>query len=209
MFSLAFRLLEYTVAENRRLWLLAAAFLAFNLLILPSFAADIMAVSQGTNVLDLRPWYSPDEALQSINAYGPEGRSIYLWAEWTADLLYPPTYSLLFGGLLLRLGGGRWSLLAAFSCLFDWIENVFVTVLLTSYPSFNPGIAQVAAIFTTAKWLTIFAMFMMLSVKVVEWGLRRLGSKTQIPTRVLVISLALLVVSVAVAILMTAGVELF
>ncbi len=130
MFTSALRLLEYTAAENRRLWLLAAAFLAFNLLILPSFAADILAVSQGTGVLDLRPWYSPDEALQSINAYGPEGRSIYLWAEWTADFLYPPTYSLLFGGLLFRLGGGRWALLAIFSWLFEWCENVFITLLL-------------------------------------------------------------------------------
>lgn len=207
MFSSSLRLLEYCAAENRRLWLLAAAFLTFNLLIFPSFAADIMAVSQGTNVLDLKPWYSPDEALQCVNAYGPEGRRIYLWAEWTADLLYPPVYSMLFGGLLFRLGGGKWSLLAIFSWMFDWTENVLITLMLTMYPVFNPGIAQMAAFFTTIKWLGILAIFMMLAVKLVELGLRRLGSKTQMTAQVLVVSLVLAVVVVALAILVTAGVE--
>jgi len=207
MFDRALRLLAYCAAENRRLYLLSIAFLAFNLLIFPSFAADIVAVSQGTNVLDLKPWYSPDEALQCINAYGPEGRRIYLWAEWTADFLYPPIYSLLFGGLLFRLGGGKWSLLAVFSWLFDWTENVLITLMLVMYPAFNPVVAQVAAFFTTLKWLGIFSIFMMVGVKLVEWGLRRWRGRTQISAQVLVVSLVVVIVAVAFAILVTAGVQ--
>ena len=69
------------------------------------------------------------------------------------------------------------------------------------------GIAQVAAIFTTAKWLMVFAIFMMLAVKLVELGLHRFGNKAQLSTKVLVISLVLLLTAVAMAILVVAGME--
>jgi hypothetical protein len=207
MFTHALRLLAYCAAENRRLWMLGIGFFAFNLLILPSFAADIVAVSQGTNVLDLKPWYSPDEALQCLNAYGPEGRRMYLWAEWTADFLYPPTYSLLFGGLLFRLGGGKWSLLAIFSWFFDWSENVFITLMLVMYPTFNPIVAQVAGFFTVAKWMGIFSVFMMVTVKLVEWGLRRWAGKTRIPTQTLAVMLTLALVALIVSMMLISGLD--
>jgi len=170
------RLLEYWSAPWR-LFLLLVAFLAFEVLILPSLQADIMAVSHGTGVLDLLSWYSPEEALQRINIYGPEGRQIYLWAEWTADLLFPPTYGLLFGVLLFRLGGEKWSLLAVFSWFVDWMENIFITLMLLAYPNFYAGIAQIAGLLTSVKWVFIFSTMMMLVVRLVHLGWQRWTQK--------------------------------
>lgn len=182
MIARLLRLVEYC-SETWRIVLLGVAFLAFQILILPSLQADIMAVSQGTGVLDLLAWYTPDEALQRLNIYGPEGRSIYLRAEWTADFLFPPTYGLLFGAFLFRLDGGTWSLLAIFSWLIDWMENIFITLLLTLYPTFYAGIAQVATLLTCAKWLMILSTIMMLVVRLGALAVRkfgRAGSRTEV-----------------------------
>ena len=178
------RLLRYVefVANRKRLPLLGIAFLTFNLFILPSLLADIKAVSQGTTVLDLLPWYTPDEARQHLNIFGEEGRRLYLIAEWTADFVYPTVYGLFFAGFLFRLGGGTWSLLPIYSAMIDYSENIFVTILLLHYPGFNPVIGQIAALLTSLKWMFILSSIMMILVRIfilfAEWlKKRRMPSK--------------------------------
>ncbi len=143
---------------------LAVAFIGINVFVLSPIQSQLMALSGGVGVIDLLPWYTPEEAFQRFNVYGPEGRNLYLIAEWTGDFIYPAVYALLFGSIVYRLGGGAWALLSLYSGLVDWIENILITIMLVRFPVFSTGIAQIATIFTGLKWSLAFCNIMMILV---------------------------------------------
>lgn len=158
MFKKVNQQILYAVAfwsTTPRLIILAVLFFILNGIVLPSFEADLMAYSNGTGVMDLLPMYTPEEALRRLTAYTEPGRRVYLMAEWSGDLIYPPVYSFLFAGVLYRLGAKNWSTLPVFIFLADYLENIFITIMLTSYPDFSRGIARVASACTSLKWLLL------------------------------------------------------
>ncbi len=143
---------------------LLLAFIGINIFVLAPIQTQLMALSGGVGVIDLLPWYTSEEALQRFNLYGVEGRNLYLTAEWTGDLIYPVVYSLLFGATLYRLGGRKWALLSVYSCFVDWIENIFISIMLYQYPSFNIWVAHIATVLTALKWSMAFCNVMMIIV---------------------------------------------
>jgi hypothetical protein len=147
-----------------QLFALGGLFLVMNLFVLGPIQEQLMALSGGVGVIDLMAWYSPEEAQQRLNAYGPEGRKLYLMAEWLADFIYPVIYCFFFAGLVYRFGGGEWSLLTVYSAIVDWIENIFISIMLVVYPVFYTGVAQIAAIMTSLKWILAFTNIMMILV---------------------------------------------
>lgn len=169
------RLLKFVAACSKpsHLILLFLAFLGVNIFVLGPIQEQLMALSGGVGVIDLLPWYSPDEAFQRLNVYGEEGRKLYLIAEWTGDLIYPLIYSLFFSGILYRLGGGEWALLSVYSATIDWLENAAITVMLLLFPTFYEGVAHIAGFLTVAKWALAVCNVMMVIVfgsrSIIQW----------------------------------------
>ena len=162
-----FTAVEYWSATPRLITLVVLFFL-LNSVVLASFETHIKAYSNGVGVMDLLQWYSPATALEHITAYTEPGRKLYLLAEWTADLIYPPVYGFMFAGILYKLGAGRWSTLPVYTVLVDYTENIFISIMLTSFPNFSPAVAQVGSTVTSVKWL-FFAVTILM---VVGFGVR-------------------------------------
>ena len=87
-------------ATGKKIFILLAIFIVFNVLVWPRTVARIEALSGGVSPLDLQFSYSPEKAYHMIDAYGEEGREFYMLIDITADLIYPLSTSLLFALLL-------------------------------------------------------------------------------------------------------------
>lgn len=131
---------------------LAATFLGFQAVVLPQVLDQILLLSGNTMIFDLRLWYNPLEAQESLRAFGEQGRELYLIAEWTVDLVYPLVYTLLFSGIIFRLRGGELIFFPFLLGMADLLENLSITFMLVRFPDFSPIAAQVATAFTFVKW---------------------------------------------------------
>ncbi|MDX1911748.1 MAG: hypothetical protein SFV22_09705 [Saprospiraceae bacterium] len=143
-------------ATGRNVLLGVFLFVAFAGFIMPAMENDIKALSGGVGVIDLEFFYTPARALEMLSTYGPEGIYLYLIAQWTVDLIFPIVGFFMFSVFLIWLGLARWWWLGAFIMLTDWIENVFITIMLIQYPAFSPELAVVSCVFTMMKWSGIF-----------------------------------------------------
>jgi hypothetical protein len=143
------------IGQRQQMILLALMFVLFAGVIMPSLEADIKALSGGIGVLDLQCCYSPATARKMLGAYGPEGRHLYLIAQWTADLVFPVIGGLFFTSALLWSGARRWYLMGLVLCVVDWTENIFISILLVQYPSFNSSIALLSTGLTLSKWTVV------------------------------------------------------
>lgn len=143
-------------ASGRNVLLGIFLFVSFAGVIMPAMENDIKALSGGVGVIDLEFFYTPAQVLQMLGAYGPEGIHLYLIAQWTVDLIFPMVCCLTFAVFLIWLGLRHWWWLGPFIMTVDWLENVFVSIMLLQFPGFSPGIAVVSCIFTVLKWSGIF-----------------------------------------------------
>ncbi|MDE0363478.1 MAG: hypothetical protein OXI74_20060 [Rhodospirillaceae bacterium] len=112
----------------------------------------------GGELLDMKSGYSHEEAMASMEQYGPDGRTTYAWASVLLDTLFPVSYVTFFAGLIyrFRLTEGLWTLafVPVVAGLWDLAENAQITAMLVRYP--DVGATQVvwASAFTTVKgWI--------------------------------------------------------
>jgi len=126
--------------------------------------------SGGLGVPDLMQGFTAAELYARLEAFGPEGRRIYVLAE-LVDLVYPLVYATFFAFLLAlgaraMLGARRPALLCLLPCaamLCDYLENATFFVVLFAWPARLEPVAAMGGIFNTLKWL-LFAPTLALSV---------------------------------------------
>ena len=122
--------------------------------------ARIKERSGGLGVPDLLHGFSADGLYALLEAYGDEGRAIYLRAE-LVDLVYPLGYGFFFAFLVALAArrvlreGSPWRLLClmpfAATC-FDYLENTCFFTILLRWPARLDFVAQLASIFNLTKW---------------------------------------------------------
>ena len=104
--------------------------------------------------LDIKNEYSFEEAMASLDAYGADGRSTYLWVSLGLDTLFPLIYVTFFAGVIYRfkLSEGTWWLVyvPVFGGVWDLLENIQISAMLVGYPDISE--MQVA-------WASTFTMF--------------------------------------------------
>ncbi|MCY4279128.1 MAG: hypothetical protein OXC59_00235 [Acidimicrobiaceae bacterium] len=111
----------------------------------------------GSDLLDGRLWYTPEEAaalLESLDELESGARVVYAVSTLTADMVFPASYGLLLAVLLSRLfsvGSLLW-LLPLVVAAADVLENVAVAALLLSYDGSVSSLARPAAVLTSVKW---------------------------------------------------------
>lgn len=112
----------------------------------------------GVGLIDRKYGYCPAELADMLEKYGPEGRQLHLIIYWTADLLFPAVYFLLFTVALIRTGAVRFHRLPILLVVMDFLENSSVGYLLWKYPEFNRSLAGAAGVFTLTKHILSFSI---------------------------------------------------
>lgn len=152
---------------------LGLVFLAYAGLVsaLSWFEGRIKVFSGGLGVPDLWQGFTAAALYERLEAFGPEGRRLYFFAE-LVDLVYPLAYATFFAFVLalaaraLLDGGSRWRGLcllpyAAMAC--DYLENACFFTVLFAWPARIVAVATLAGVFNVGKW-AVFAVTLPLAV---------------------------------------------
>jgi hypothetical protein len=129
-------------------------------------------LKNGAKDLQYRLWYSKSDAIEVINQYkNANGIAIYIVSSITLDLVLPIAYSLLFSIILtvelthfknnLYISSDI-RLLPLFLVLIDWGENIAIIILLRQFPHLKETTVRVASTFTTAKWIGISSIVILI-----------------------------------------------
>ncbi len=171
-------------SSSRTLLTLFILSFLFNIVIMPGTQWQMDLRSGGVEPLDLSFYYTSDEALERVEAFG-ETRQFYAVVELTADLIYPLVYGFFLSVLLVTLYRRGFAVtsriqmvafLPLLSMLFDYAENLSIAYLLLTYPAQSPLVATYAGFFTMLKWFTLFLTLVAVLVGFVAFliqGLRR------------------------------------
>ena len=164
------------LALGVRGWMALAAvvvFALFTALVLPAQAEAGAFYTVRYPAPDTSLWYSPGDLYAAAQAWGPDGRAAYVSARVTFDVVWP----LVYGALLLTtlawvwaratVSGSRWrrtALLPVLAVMLDYAENICTATAIARYPARTPVLAELAPMFTAAKWLTLSASFLLLGI---------------------------------------------
>jgi len=148
-------------------------FVVFSITVLPGQSAQAGRSAGQTGVPDLSFYYSAEQLYEMAEGFGEEGRSAYIRARFTFDLVWPLVYgfflvtsmSWLAGKVLQE--GSRWemaNLLPLAGVLFDYLENISTSLVMLRYPVETWLAANLAGFFTALKWISIGASFILLII---------------------------------------------
>ena len=109
-------------------------------------------------LLDEKTSYSYEEAIHALEAYGVDGRPVYLWVSLLLDTLFPIAYATFFAGLIyrFRVTEGTWWLayVPIFGGAWDLMENIQISSMLVMYPNVTEMQVAWASGFTQVKhWI--------------------------------------------------------
>lgn len=165
-------------------WVALAAlilFLLFGALVLPGQAAKAEEETGTGPSPDTSFFYTPGDLYDMAEAYGPTGRSAYIRARFTFDLVFPLVYLFFLAtavswvyarafapGSLWRLA----NLVPVLGALFDYLENTSASLVMARYPTRTPVVDTLAPAFTFVKWIFVGGSFVVLAVGIVVWGLQ-------------------------------------
>jgi hypothetical protein len=155
--TLARRLVH--AASWRRLGLLIPVYAVF-IGTLTTLENRIKRGSGGLGVPDLIFGFSADDLHARLDAFGPEGRRLYAYAE-LVDLVYPLVYAVTFATVLAlavkRLFGEESraalvTLLPFAALVADYVENAGIFATLSAWPARAGAAESIASMGNHLKW---------------------------------------------------------
>lgn len=186
-----FRRLSDLLHRVSKSWVVVFAlliFAAFTGLVLPAQARESEGYAGDAGSPDTSFFYSAKNLYETAERYGEEGRSSYVRARFTFDLVWPLVYTLfLCTGISWVTGrvfreGSLWreaNLVPLFGLLFDYLENLSTALVMIRYPGETPAAAVAAGLFTVVKWALVSASFLLLlaggAVGLWRWATGRRG----------------------------------
>ena len=128
----------------------------------------------GLELLDVRQWYTPDQAaalFAALDRLDPRARAVYAWTEVSVDLVFPVAYGLLLALALLRLSanGRPVYLLPIAGAVTDIFENVSIALLAATYDGAPSSWTRVAAVFTLLKSVLLLAALVAAAYGSIRW----------------------------------------
>jgi type II secretory pathway pseudopilin PulG len=148
-------------------------FALFMVLVLPSMAASSEAQTGSQESPDTSIIYTAEDLYRMAQDYGEVGRQAYVRVRLTFDVIWPLVYCaflVLAIGWLARRAlpiGSRWqraNLVPLLAVLFDYLENLFASVVMLRYPDPTPILASLAPWMTMVKWFFVGTSFGLLVV---------------------------------------------
>ncbi|MBN1266986.1 MAG: hypothetical protein JXA25_15940 [Anaerolineales bacterium] len=145
-------------------------FLLFTMLVLPDQAARAEQAAGTAESPDTSFFYSAQDLYRIAEEYGEQGRSAYIRARFTFDIIWPVVYSVFLltaaGWLGSRLfSESRWSLLnlvPLLGTLFDFLENVGASLVFARFPDTSPILGMLTPVFTLLKWVFLSVGFLII-----------------------------------------------
>jgi hypothetical protein len=146
-------------------------FLLFSILVLPDQAAKAEVYSGEAGSPDTSLFYTAEDLYRFAEAYGSEGRTAYIRARFTFDLIWPFVYvaflltsiSWLLAKADLQRGSWKYlNLVPVMGMLFDFLENISASVVLGRYPKTTVLLDHLAGFFTLIKWVLVGGSFIIL-----------------------------------------------
>ncbi|NLN69992.1 MAG: hypothetical protein GX142_04305 [Chloroflexi bacterium] len=137
-------------------------FLIFSSLILPDQNARAKAYAGDLGTPDTSLYYTAAELYRMAEGYGPQGRTAYIRARFTFDVVWPLVYLAFLVTALswlinrAKLGKTSWvqlNLLPIASVIFDGLENGAAAIVMARYPQTTSVLDHLAGVFTLLKWL--------------------------------------------------------
>jgi hypothetical protein len=144
----------------------------------------VSGYAAGLKLLDMMPMgYDFDYVNTLFNTLGPKGREMYLYRQLPVDMVYPAlfgiSYCLLLAFFLKKLNKFNSKLfylclLPLFTGLADYMENIGIINLLTTYPNLTSGIVTTTAFFSLFKSSITTLYFLILMGTIVLFGIKTL-----------------------------------
>jgi len=138
-------------------------FAFFMVVVLPQMSGQLEAVSGVDVSPDTSFIYTARDLYAMAEAYGPDGRSYYIYSRFTFDLIWPAAYlfflaaaiTYLFRALPEKSPWRLVNLLPFAGALLDLFENSAASLVMFRYPAETAVIAHLAPLFTFLKWIFI------------------------------------------------------
>jgi len=125
-------------------------------------------------IFDLSPFgYSLSYANELLSMLGTEGRNLYLSTQIPIDFIYPGLFSITCSLILIWLYGKRFNanskihyfaLIPFLAGIFDYVENIFIIKMITSFPELETATVKIASTFTILKSSFTVFFFILLIV---------------------------------------------
>ena len=158
-------------------------FLLFVSLVMPKQAAQADVYSKGAGSPDMSFFYSADDLYRMAESYREAGRTAYVRARFTFDVIWPIVYLFFLGTCLswtlarFLPEGNRWRMLnlfPGFGWLFDLLENISTSIAMLNFPKQISLVASLAPVFTMLKWFFVGGSFVILvpALFITLWELR-------------------------------------
>lgn len=142
-------------------------FLLFTAIVLPvvaTLSTDVIGVSES---IDTNFQFNLDHIYSIVDSYGANGRRTYIILRWTFDVIFPFVYT----GFLVSITAyfakkvdckynEKVLYIALLAMGFDFLENIFATILMSIYPTTFHIIVYLLITASILKWTILGLAFL-------------------------------------------------
>lgn len=161
-------------ASGRNVLLLFVVTMAVYLLMLTVTIPRVQSYAPNTKLFDLSPTgYTHSQAMTLLESLGHEGRDTYLFPQLALDFVYPGLFAICFSLMLVWVYSKRvrsqskflyLAMLPALGGLFDYVENILIIRMITTFPEVTKEMVSTASMFTLLKSTFSMASFLLLGL---------------------------------------------
>jgi hypothetical protein len=157
-------------------WVTALALIVFVLFIafvLPAESRRAGEEGGGAGSPDTSFFYTSVDLYRLAQAYGETGRSAYIRARFTFDLVWPAVYTLFLTTSISWLcrqafppdsPWQRTNLAPLLAACLDLLENLSTSLVMARYPARTAVVDVLAPVFTLLKWFSVGGSFLVLLI---------------------------------------------
>ena len=158
-----------------------AVFIGFVIFVLPEQSARADDSANDAGSPDLSFTYSTGDLYEMAENYGEPGRTEYIRARFTFDLVWPIVYTFFLVTTMswfykkafpVENIWQRANLIPILAMALDYLENVSTSIVMARYPVRTLVVDVLATVFTPIKWVFVgFSfIFLLIGIAFAAWG---------------------------------------
>lgn len=174
-----------SIASGRMLLASLAGFIVTTIVIngRPFGAGQLLEITGGVGLLDMKVLYTPDEAYAHLAAMGDAGRAFDLTHIVPLDFVFPFMYTLFSAVAISWIlcqwlpAGSPWhrlNVVPLIGGLGDYLENLGIIAMILVWPAALPGVAQFTMVACLVKFVFIIISDLIIAGALGGWILTRL-----------------------------------
>ena len=143
-------------------------------------------ITGGTSILDLQPYYTPQQAYEILQQQGEAGRLFYRDLLIYQDFIFPLIYTFFWLSLLTFLSS-KWlksikllhlvTLIPIIGGVSDYTENILILKMLSAYPQKLLNVAYICNIFNIIKYMSMIITMLIIFISIIVLTIQRFQSK--------------------------------